>query len=294
MTWVAVAIGGSALISGAVGASSASKAASAQERSAQLAADTQLQMFNTVNDQQAPYRQAGTAALSKLSDLLGIGSTKELPQGVTPYTFDEWTQRGNYGGSAWPNSGVTGGNYSPQERYQQYLNSIKVDTPTPQTTDTGTLLKPFSAQDLSQWQDPGYQFRLQQGLGAMQNSAAGTSGLVSGNSLRSLMDYGQNSASQEYQNAFNRYNTNQTNIYNRLSNIAGLGQTAANTSGQLGMTAAGNIGSAQMAGGAAQAAGYIGAGNAINSGINNAMGWYLGNKYLNSQATTPTPQTYTT
>ena len=291
MTWVAAAVVGGSLISGAVGANSASKAANAQQQSAQLAADTQLQMFNTVNDQQAPYRQAGTAALSKLSDLLGIGSTKELPPGVTPLNFDQWTQHGNYGGTAWPGSGATGGNFSPDERYQQYLTSLKVDTPTPQTADSGTLLKPFSAQDLPQWQDPGYQFRLQQGEGALQNSAAGTSGLVSGNSLRSLMDYGQNSASQEYQNAFNRYNTNQTNIYNRLSNIAGLGQTSANASGQMGMTAAGNIGSAQMAGGAAQAAGYIGQGNAISGGINNAIGGYLGNRLISMYTKPPTPAT---
>ena len=224
MTWVAAAVIGGSLISGAVGANSASKAANAQQQSAQLAADTQLQMFNTVNDQQAPYRDAGNTSLKALMGGMGIGPAVD-------------------GGPA-----------------------------------SGSINKPFSAQDLAQWQDPGYQFRLQQGEGALQNSAAGTSGLVSGNSLRSLMDYGQNSASQEYQNAFNRYNTNQNNIYNRLSNIAGIGQTSANASGQMGMTAAGNIGSAQMAGGAAAAAGAIGQGNAISGAINNATGWYLGGK----------------
>lgn len=227
MTWVATAIAGGSVISGLFGASSSKKAAKAQQQAAQLASDTQLKMFNTVNDQQKPYRESGQTSLSALMGGMGIGPT------------------------------VAGG------------------------PESGSLNKPFSAQDLPQWQDPGYQFRLQQGMGALQNSQAATSGLVSGNSMRSLMDYGQNAASQEYQNAFNRYNTNQTNIYNRLSNIAGLGQTSVDNTTNAGMTAAGNIGSAQMAGGAAQAAGYMGQANALSGAVNGAVGGYLGYKYLN-------------
>lgn len=54
-------------------------------------------------------------------------------------------------------------------------------------------------------QDPGYQWRLQQGLDATQNSAIARGMGMSGNTLKALNDYAQGSASQEYGNTFNRY-----------------------------------------------------------------------------------------
>ena len=52
--------------------------------------------------------------------------------------------------------------------------------------------------------DPGYQFRLQQGLDALQRSQAAKGVLATGGSLKDLMTYGQNLGSQEYQNAYAR------------------------------------------------------------------------------------------
>lgn len=75
--------------------------------------------------------------------------------------------------------------------------------------------------------DPGYAFRLNQGLGALQNSAAARGVLNTGGTLKDIEDYGQSAASQEYQNAFNRdlgaYTTNantQAGIYNMNFNDA--------------------------------------------------------------------------
>lgn len=227
MTWVAAGIAGASLVGGLFGASSSKKAAKAQLQADQLAAQTQMRMFDTANANMAPWRTQGQTALSALMGGMGIG-----PE-------------------------VAGGPAS------------------------GSLTKSFDAQDLAQWQDPGYKFRLDQGLGALQNSQAATSGLVSGNALRSIMDYGQNAASQEYQNAFDRYTTNQNNIYNRLSNISGLGENAAANTGNMAINTGQSVGSTQMAGGAAQAAGYMGQANAISGAVNNAVGGYLGYKYLN-------------
>ena len=60
--------------------------------------------------------------------------------------------------------------------------------------------------------DPGYQFRLSQGENALQNSAAAQGVLHSGNTLEGILNYGQNYASQEYGNVYNRalqnYNAN--------------------------------------------------------------------------------------
>ena len=62
--------------------------------------------------------------------------------------------------------------------------------------------------------DPGTQFRLQQGLNAMNATAAARGGLISGNALKAGQDYGQAQGSQEYSNAFNRYLSNYSNAQN--------------------------------------------------------------------------------
>jgi hypothetical protein len=152
--------------------------------------------------------------------------------------------------------------------------------------------------------DPGYQFRLQQGMKALQNSASARGDLLSGNTLAATTQYGQdyasgeygnvyNRAMQEYQNRFNVYNANQTNKFNRLASLSGVGQTSAQQLGQSGQAAANNVSNTLLTSGqqigqninnaaAATASGYIGAGNAWGgaaSGIgNNVLDLYMLNK----------------
>jgi hypothetical protein len=52
--------------------------------------------------------------------------------------------------------------------------------------------------------EPGYQFRLQSGTDALQNSAAAKGVLRTGGTLKDLLEYGQNFASNEYGGAYNR------------------------------------------------------------------------------------------
>ena len=120
---------------------------------------------------------------------------------------------------------------------------------------------------------PNYQFQLDQGIGATKNLANASGGLLSGNTLKGINDYAQNFAGNAYQQAFNNYNAQQTNIYNRLSNLAGLGQTANQTTANTGVQAVGNAGNYLTSGAAAQAAGTVGSANAINNGISNYLGW---------------------
>jgi hypothetical protein len=82
-------------------------------------------------------------------------------------------------------------------------------------------------------------------------------------------------ASQEYQNAYNRFNADQTNQYNRLSNIVGLGQNAAAQQGNAGMQTAQAVANNTMAGANAQAAGQIAAGNRAANTFGSLIG--LGN-----------------
>lgn len=132
--------------------------------------------------------------------------------------------------------------------------------------------------------DPGYQFRMDQGQKALEASAAARGGLMSGNMGQALAQYGQDYASNEYQNAYNRFTNNQSQRFNRLSSIAGLGQTANGQLAQSGMNAANNIGQDAMGGANAGAAGMIGSANAWGgalSGIgNNAMNGVMMNKYM--------------
>jgi len=98
--------------------------------------------------------------------------------------------------------------------------------------------------------DPGYAFRLSEGQKALDRQAAARGGLISGGALKAATRYGQEMGSQEYQNAFNRYQTERTNQLQPLGNLMSSGQSAASNQG----TAAGQYGTAMS-----QAAGQYGA-----------------------------------
>ena len=123
----------------------------------------------------------------------------------------------------------------------------------------GYFNQTYDGQDI--YSDPSYQFRLNEGLDAVQSGAAAQGGLLSGATMKALQSYGQDMASQEYQNAYNRFNADQTNRYNRLSNIVGLGQNAAAQQGNAGMQTAQAVANNTMSGANSQAAGQIAAGN---------------------------------
>jgi len=145
-------------------------------------------------------------------------------------------------------------------------------------TGTGYLTKQFGPEDFQAGIDPSYNFRLQQGNLATSNLLNSSGGLVGGNALQGLTNYGQNAASQEYGNAFNRFQTGRSNIYNTLASMAGLGQTSLGQTGQLSGQAAGNIGGAITGAGSAIGAGQIGVGNALAGGFQN----YANQQYLST------------
>jgi hypothetical protein len=145
----------------------------------------------------------------------------------------------------------------------------------------GSFTQPFDVTQFYNYEDPGYAFRLQQGSQALQNSAGAGSGALSGAALKDLIGYNQDSASQEYNNSFNRYQTQQGNIFQRLFSIAQLGQTGAANTGAAGTTLAGNAGQATANAGTAAGSGIVGAGNAIGGGATNAWLW--------NQVNTPRP-----
>jgi hypothetical protein len=217
---VTAVIGGS-VAGGLIGADGAESAADTQAGAARDAQASQERMFNTVNEQQKPYRDAGYTALNQI----GVGT-------------------------------APGGQFQHQ----------------------------FNATDLKSNLAPNYDFMLSQGLGAVNNQTSVSGGLIGGNALKGINDYAQNYASNGYQQAFDNYNTNQTNIFNRLASIAGLGQTSNGQTATAALGFGGNIGSAQLAGGAARAAGQVGSANAISGALNNASSWYMANNSPSSSA----------
>jgi len=142
----------------------------------------------------------------------------------------------------------------------------------PNSAGYGKYGRDFSMADYQA--DPGYQFRLSEGQRALAHGATpGRGGLVSGNSLKAMQDYAQNSASGEYTNAFNRYQVNRGNQLAPLQSLMGAGQSATNFVGQAGANNANAMGGYATGAGAAQAAGGIGMANAVSGGLGTYMNY---------------------
>ena len=121
--------------------------------------------------------------------------------------------------------------------------------------------------------DPGYGFRLKEGLRAIENSALASGMGQSGATLRGLTRYGQELGSDEFTNAFNRYQAERNARLNPLQSLAGMGQTTSqNIAGQAGRLGE-NIGSNIIQGGVARASGYAGIANAANAGLSQYLAY---------------------
>jgi hypothetical protein len=102
---------------------------------------------------------------------------------------------------------------------------------------------------------------------ALERSAAARGGLLSGGTLKGIQRFGQDLASQEYGNAFNRYQIERAARLNPLQSLMGSGQSAANTltsaAGQFGQNQAANTYNAAQA----RASGYVGQANALGGAL---------------------------
>lgn len=140
--------------------------------------------------------------------------------------------------------------------------------------------------------DPGYAFRMSEGMKALERSAAARGGLLSGATLKGTQRFGQDLASQEYQNAFNRYQAERAGTLNPYQALAGTAQSGANVLGQQAGQMGSNISNALGAYGAAaqgniigagnaQASGYMGGANAIAGGVGQGINFYQNQALLN-------------
>ena len=159
----------------------------------------------------------------------------------------------------------------------------------------GSLMRDFSMADYQQ--DPGYQFRLQEGLKQLQRNAAARGGMLSGATLAGTQKYAQGLASQEYGNAYQRFMEQQQNRYNMLSGQQRLGATTAGSLADLSSSYGANLanialgkgqveaqktageysGYGNMLQGATNFIGSAGAQGAFGGGTGGMGGKYLGN-----------------
>lgn len=132
------------------------------------------------------------------------------------------------------------------------------------------LTRSFTMSDFNK--DPGYDFRMAEGAKALERSAAARGGLMGGAAGKAMARYGQDYASNEYSNAYNRFNNDRDQRFNKLSSLANMGQSAAAQSGQAAQNYANSAGQMIVGGGNAQAASTIAGGNAWSNAIGQGLG----------------------
>lgn len=173
-------------------------------------------------------------------------------------------------------------------QYKQWQESVALQEPWRKAGETAlnklvplaTEYTPFGMQQFQA--DPGYGFRMSEGMKALERSAAARGGLLSGATLKGIQRFGQDLGSQEYMNAFNRYQTERAARLQPLQSLAGVGQTTAQQLGQAGQTMASNVGEALTSGAAARASGYVGGANALTQGLGTYLNYSQGQNMLNA------------
>jgi hypothetical protein len=123
-------------------------------------------------------------------------------------------------------------------------------------------------------QDPAYAFRMSEGLSALEKTAAARGGLLSGNAMQAAQTYGQGLASEEYQNAFNRYQTTRTNTLSPYQSLQGVGEAAAAGQAANLSSLGSNLANISQTSAAAQAGYNTSAANALAAGtVGSANAW---------------------
>jgi len=223
----ASAIGGAAsLASGLIGSNAASKAAGEQATAAQNALNTQVSAENTSLAALAPYNQVGTGATNSLANLYGIAY--------------------NATGSAAPTTSSTG-----------VVTPGNVNA----TVSSAGGQSAINAAMTNFTKSPDYQFAFQQGMQALDRSAAASGNLQSGGQVKAAQQYGQGLASQQF-----------GNYYNRLLSLANIGQSAAAGTASNSLNAGNSQANSQQAIGQAQASGTVGSANALSSALTGGAG----------------------
>jgi len=318
---VAAVVGGIATVAGAAMSADASgRASRVQSEATERAANLQNEQYLKGIELQEPFRQAGLQGQNRLLTYLGIGGTPQYDdtaynKALADYNASlsrldpsQFTTGGAGGGGGYyissgdqeiyqAGTGGTGGTFDQAgydkaragivapDREQFKLAGGDVNDPNFGKYATAEYTPEMFAKGI----DPGYQFRLSEGMKGLERSAAARGGLLSGGTLKGIQRYGQDMASTEYQNAFNRYQAERTGTLNPYQSLAGVGQSTANTLGTMGMNYANQVGELYQGGANARASGYMGQANAISGAIGNISNQYYQNQLMNRVFPQQTP-----
>lgn len=263
------AVGGVA--SAAIGSSAASKASAASERSAQLAAAEQRaarqQAYATLN----PYVQAGLPATQNINALLGIGGTAPGVMDWNAYVNGNPDALANWNAIKGTSDGQQfNGDINAFGQYHYTQDGSRRDltpfygTANSQADAAGRAFDTFR-------NSTGYDFRVKQGMNALNAGYAGAGTIKSGAAIKGAMDYGQGMASQEF-----------GNYLSALGNQQALGMQAGSAAAGVGTNAANNLGAIYQQNGSNQANAALArgsmVGNALAGGAN-MVGSILAPKY---------------
>lgn len=254
-------IGGvGSIVGGIMGSNAAEDAAAMQAAAAQKDRELQRELYYQTREDLAPYRGAGGNALAALEYDLGLRD--EAPMiGGTPMEVREVAKNPGF-------ARLFGGSFTGPMEFQvgdqTFETREDAEAYATANLEGGT---PYGGFETS----PGYEFRLGQGLDAIEASAAARGMHRSGGTLTSLNDYAQNQASGEY-----------ANHIARMMGMTGIGQQA--SAQQVAATQNyGSMASNALAGqGNALAAGAVGSANSWNNAINNLSGLAMYEQSRNS------------
>lgn len=263
-----------------------SSAADAQEDAAAAQIAQSERQFKTTRADNAPWRNVGVSGLNELARLMGVQtpdymtwSGQRLPNGLT--VEQEAIRRSDAESVPLGNVSLEWYRENDPEYFRQRMRDFApgiqqeygLSSDASGSEGFGSLLKKFGVEDFQA--DPGYAFRQSEGQKGVERSAAARGGLFSGAAGKALSRFNQDLASQEYGNAYSRYTNDQSNIFNRLAGLSGIGQQAQGQINQAASNNTANVSNALAGMGNASAAGSIGMSNAINSGISNYQNYNM-------------------
>jgi hypothetical protein len=277
MPWGAAIGAAASLVGSSMQAGAASDAAAAQQKK-----QTTQQRKDS-----APWRLAGGAAIETLASKLGLASA--IPGGYTYQDFLDYAKKnpgklgGNtpeaYAGAAFDNYKTKADSrwYGDDKQVQSWLGKAPSQSAAASRPDDfGELNRKFTVADF--YADPvtelGLQFGLDEGRKGITRMAGARGNRDSGETLKALTKFGTDYTGTKAGESYLRFVNDQTNIYNRLAGVAGTGQNAANTTGQLGQAGAQNISNMYTAQGNARGAASIAQGNAYGQGFGNIGNYY--------------------
>lgn len=266
------------IVGSLIGGDAAEDAANTQAASADRATALQKQMFDKQVELQAPFRETGLQANNRLAYLLGLGESGSMSadQRYQELLRTAEAEHRRVYGVGWDAANPADVELNKQKLRAKAEAAVAGDPA--QAGDFGSLMRRFSMDDFEA--DPGYAFRMKEGLDAVESGAAARGGLLSGAAQKALQKYGQGLASQEYGNAYNRFTADQTNQYNRLAGLVNTGQGATNQTSNAAANFGQQAGANAIGAGNAIASGQIGQANALAGGINAGLNNYQNNRLM--------------